>query len=103
MYVANTYLATTAEAMRASYDCERCQGSALADVTVVGQGYAEAPFFIGQKAAAAHAAKAATEALPAALERTLGLAGCPHCGACDPEQVKKAKLDAGLHRAGGNP
>lgn len=96
MYVANTYLATTAAAMRAPYDCKHCQRGALADVAVVGQGYAEAPFFIGQKAAAAHAEEAATAALPNALNRALGLAGCPHCGACDPDQVKKAKVDASL-------
>ncbi|MEO8552863.1 MAG: hypothetical protein ABI678_22950, partial [Kofleriaceae bacterium] len=70
-----TYLSTVADTARVRYHCAACGVDSGAVVSAVSQGYAEAAFFVGMKEASNDAASHAVAGLPAALRRTIGLAG----------------------------
>jgi lysylphosphatidylglycerol synthetase-like protein (DUF2156 family) len=51
-------------------------------------------YFVGMKQASEDASSDAVAGLPSALRRTLGLAGCPRCGARDRDERRRAILGA---------
>jgi hypothetical protein len=93
-YVANTFLSTAADTKRLRYHCDACDTDSNAVVSAVSRGYAEAPYFVGERSAAQEADASAVAGLPAALQRTLGLARCPKCHARDKREVRSATVSA---------
>jgi len=88
--VKQTYLSTVAATERVTYRCAACAVESGAVVSGVSQGYGEAMYFVGMKQAERESADQAAAGLPAALRRSIGLAGCPKCGARDPHERRKA-------------
>ena len=90
--VKQTYTATTAGTQRVMYRCEACGVETGAIASAVSQGYSEAIYFVGMKQAEGESTQRAAAGLPAALRRSIGLAGCPKCGARDRRERRLAIL-----------
>ena len=93
-HVSLQILTTTADTVRLVYHCPACGTDSPAVVSAVSRGLAEAHYFIGQDRARAEAAQQAAAGLPAAIRRTVGLAGCPHCSRREPTAARSTKLHA---------
>jgi hypothetical protein len=96
-----SYTSTVADTQRVRYRCEACGIESGVVVSAVSQGYTEAVYFVGMKQAECDAADQAVAGLPAALKKSVGLAGCPKCGARDRHVRRRAILDAMVRGAFG--
>lgn len=96
MYVGTKHIASAVDDIAVDYTCKHCGHRAIADVIAVGQGSADAPFFLGQELARSYAAEQAGKALPGAAVRAAALAGCPRCDKPSASASRAAWVDATL-------
>jgi hypothetical protein len=93
-HVSLQIVTTTADSVHLIYHCAACGNDSPAIVSAVSRGLAEAHYFIGQDRAREESAAQAAAGLPSAIQRTVGVAGCPHCAAREPYAARSTKLSA---------
>jgi hypothetical protein len=91
IYVGKTFTATATGSAIRDVRCERCRCEYHYELARTGVGRASAPYYLGQRSAAARAERGAANDLRKKLGRDHELVPCPGCGWVDSEAIRHVR------------